>query len=242
LLTTDEKTGFWNKGFAVLGPATTSVELRAMNETAAVLLELTGARSPLLEDHLMRAGGRQEHVRVALHVCHRNDVFRAQALNAGIAAAVGDLFGREPAVLTSLLFYKPPQAGEPLAPHQDLPYYPYLDEADGLITAWTALTEVTQANGCVHYLEESHKALIQHRVTGGQQALEIEPAMLSGFTDVAVPLAPGECCLHHGLAVHYSGPNRSSLPRIGVAVLYVPADAGVTLDDFPYPLLRPGRT
>ncbi|HTJ72655.1 MAG TPA: phytanoyl-CoA dioxygenase family protein [Actinospica sp.] len=240
MLTADETTSFQNNGFAVLGPALKSGELPALNAAAAELLGLDGSPSSLPEDHLMRAGA-QGHVRVALHVCHRSEAFRAQALDPGISSAMAELFGREAAVLTSLLFHKPPRVGEPLEPHQDLPYYPYLGP-ESLITSWTALTEASEANGCVHYLAQSHRGQIDHRDTGGQQALDIDPAMLEEFADVAVPLAPGESCVHHGLTVHYSGANHTAWPRIGVAVLYVPADAGVTLDDFPYPLLHPGRT
>jgi ectoine hydroxylase-related dioxygenase (phytanoyl-CoA dioxygenase family) len=240
VLSTDERERFGAKGFAVLGPVFGADELRGMNQAAAEMLGLDGTASALPADHLMRAQGTDGHVRVALHSCHRNEVLRAHALNPLVIDAVGGLLSREPAVLTSLMFHKPPRLGEPLTPHQDLPYYPYL-APDSLITCWTALTETTQDNGCVHYLEESHRLPISHRTTGGQQALDIDPTVLSGFADTAVPLSAGECCVHHGLTVHYSGANQSPRARIGVAVLYVPADAGVTLDDFPYPLLRAGK-
>ena len=239
MLSTDEKDTFNAKGFVVLGGKYPPGELRALNEAAAGLIGLSGTPAAWPEDHLMRTGGQEGDVRVALHLCHRSEIFHAQAVNPSVIAAVGNLFGQVPAVLTSLLFHKPPQMGEPLAPHQDLPYYPYLG-ADSLITCWTALTEATEANGCVHYLEGSHRKVIAHRNTGAQQALDIEPSKLDRFTDTAVPLAAGECCLHHGLTAHYSGANQSLSPRIGVAVLYIPGDATVTLDDFPYPLLRPG--
>lgn len=240
MLSADEKDRFEDKGFAALGPVFAAAALRELNLVAAELLGLDGAAPGLPSDHLMRSQGTDRHVRVALHLCHRSDVFRAHALNPAVADAVATLLGREPAVLTSLLFNKPPQNGELLAPHQDLPYYPYLASSQ-LVTCWTALTDATEANGCVHYFEGSHRSPIAHRETGEQQALDIDVEALSGFADTAVPLSAGECSLHDGLTVHYSGSNHTGQARLGVAVLYVPSDAAVTLDDFPYPLLRRAR-
>lgn len=178
------------------------------------------------------------HVRVALHLCHISDLFCDHALNANLASMVRQIFGEYPVVLTSLLFNKPPQVGQALTLHQDLPYYPYLGD-DDLVTCWMALNEVDSSNGCLEYLPASHRSRIPHRETGEQQTLEIDPDDIDMTRLVQVPLKPGEGVLHHGLTVHRSAANRSERPRMGVATLYVRASVPVRIDDFPYSALLP---
>jgi ectoine hydroxylase-related dioxygenase (phytanoyl-CoA dioxygenase family) len=225
-------------GYLPIGQVSTPEEITELKREFARLTGTSGTDEPAApQDHLMYGAG--GYVRVGLHLCHLSEPFRAHALNPVVLGLMAQLFGEPAVVLTSLLFNKPPLVGEPLSWHQDLPYYPYLHD-NQLITCWTALDAVDRGNGPVRYVPGSHRRRYPHRQTGGQQALDIAPALVDEARAVTVRLAPGEAVMHHGLTVHASGPNTSSRPRQGLATLYIPASATVTPDQFAYPVL-PGR-
>lgn len=226
---------FWEFGYLPVGQVSEPGELAALRRTADAVLT-AGDRPLLAEDHLVRseaAGPGAGHVRVALHLCHRLDVCREHAVRGRGAGIVTRLFGEPAAVLTSLLFNKPPGVGMETAWHQDVPYYPYLGD-DDLITVWTALDDVGKRNGAVEYLPGSHRARITHHSTGGQQALDIPVSTLPAGEIQTFYLRRGDAVLHHGLTVHRSGANVSDQPRRGLATLYVPASCRITPDDFAY--------
>lgn len=244
MLNEDQRRFFRLNGYLPVGQVSVPAEVATLKRQATRLLGPDDRSAPRLpEDHIMRSreaepGEGEGHVRVALHLCHLDSTFREQALKPNVVAMARSLLGEDPAVLTSLLFNKPPEVGEPLTLHQDLPYYPYLG-TDDLVTCWTALDEVDRDNGCIEYLPGTHAEAVPHRDTGMQQALDIDSATVDASTAMAVPLGVGEAVFHHGLTVHRSAANRSPRPRMGLAVLYVRAGVNVSTDDFPYPLLVP---
>lgn len=245
MLSENQRRFFRLNGYLPIGQVSVPAEVARLKREIARLVGESDdtTRAVLPEDHLMRSrnsgpDGTKGHVRVVLHLCHLNQVFRLHALKARVVATVRSIFDEEPVVLTSLLFNKPPGIGEALTLHQDLPYYPYLRD-DDLVTCWTALDDVDRDNGCLEYLPGSHRTRNPHRQTGLQQALDIDPATVDMPTAVALPLNAGEAALHHGLTVHRSAANSSRRPRMGLAVLYVRMSANVTLADFPYPGLVP---
>lgn len=245
MLTSEQQRTFRSDGYLPIGQVSTVGKVAALKEEVIRLLGTpNGSGWVVPEDHLILAGGavpdpaQEGHVRVALHLCHISQPFRAHALCTHVASMVRSIFDEDSVVLTSLLFNKPAHIGEALTLHQDLPYYPYLGD-DDLVTCWMALDEIDTENGCLEYLPGSHRSRIPHRDTGLQQSMDIDPEKIDVSSAVLVPLKPGEGVLHHGLAVHRSAANTSERARMGLATLYVRASAKVSLDDFPYPVLTP---
>jgi ectoine hydroxylase-related dioxygenase (phytanoyl-CoA dioxygenase family) len=231
----DDRDAFWRLGYLPLGQV---AEPRSMALLCQEFERIAGPERPLLPaDHLIRSQT-GSHVRVGLHLCHVNETFRQFALHPGIAARMRAIFGCDVLVLTSLLFNKPAGGREQLDLHQDLPYYPYLEESD-LITCWTALDAVGPSSGPVRYLPGTHRLRMQHRETRAQQALDIDPALVDISAAVPVTLSMGEAVVHHGLTVHYSLANDSGRNRRGLATLFIPASTQVAKSDFPYPPLTP---
>ena len=125
--------------------------------------------------------------------------------------------------LTSWL--KEPRDGTFVSWHQDGTYFG-LEPAEQ-VTAWIALTDSTEAMGCIKLLPGSHNI--------GQQPHcdDIAPANLlsRGQTIdrkldyenfVTMPLCAGQVSLHHTHLVHRSDPNRTDQRRIGIGVSYIP--------------------
>jgi ectoine hydroxylase-related dioxygenase (phytanoyl-CoA dioxygenase family) len=108
--------------------------------------------------------------------------------------------------------------------HQDLTYWG-LDEVNE-VTAWVALSPATTESGCMRFVPGSHRRrLVPHvdsfakdnLLTRGQEiAVEVDEA-----SAVDIVLAPGQASLHHGHLFHSSGPNRSGVRRVGVAIRYI---------------------
>jgi hypothetical protein len=121
--------------------------------------------------------------------------------------------------------------------HQDLRYWGL--DSDAEVSAWVALSPVTEANGCMRFVPGSHTGeLLPHSDTfagdnfltrGQEAAVEIEEE-----DTVLVPLEPGQASFHHGKLLHASGPNRSDERRIGFAINYISTSVRQTVahEDF----------
>lgn len=138
--------------------------------------------------------------------------------------AVSELLGRDLLVWGSGLFIKEPASPSYVSWHQDLTYWG-LDEVNE-VTAWVALSPSTTESGCMRFVPGSHRRrLVPHvdsfakdnLLTRGQEiAVEVDEA-----SAVDIVLAPGQASLHHGHLFHASGPNRSGVRRVGVAIRYI---------------------
>jgi len=123
------------------------------------------------------------------------------------------------------LLVKEPHSPKMLTMHQDHRYWGFGSSGDQ-ITAWIALSEVTDANGAMHFVRGSHLLgdVDHHDTFGADNILSRGQEITVGHDaedEVVVALHPGEMSLHHGLMFHGSGPNRSDVRRMGVAIRYV---------------------
>lgn len=157
---------------------------------------------------------------------------------------VEDLIGPDILIYTSTFFIK--EAGSPTiaAWHQDSTYYG-LAPAE-VATVWIALTEASQAAGCMETLpfdgqprQMQHQArVVEHSVNRASQKI-VEP--LDDSRAVAMPLKPGEFSMHHGLSPHRSGPNSAGHRRVGLGLNYIPAHVRTTGSARPAAMLVRGR-
>lgn len=110
--------------------------------------------------------------------------------------------------------------------HQDGTYFGL--EPFEQITAWVALTRSTREMGCLRFLPGSHReGQVQHRDTDDEKLMLSRGQTIQRRMDEAgavhVEFQPGEVSFHHTLAMHTSGPNRSTERRIGIGISYIPA-------------------
>jgi non-heme Fe2+,alpha-ketoglutarate-dependent halogenase len=136
---------------------------------------------------------------------------------------VEDLLGPDILIFTSTFFIKEPHSPTIAAWHQDSTYYGL--EPKESVTAWIALSEASEAAGCMEALsfqgrpcQLSHVSrVVKHSVNRASQVIT-EP--LDEGAPVAMPLKAGSFSLHHGLCPHRSGPNTTSHRRIGLGLHY----------------------
>jgi hypothetical protein len=107
--------------------------------------------------------------------------------------------------------------------HQDFQYWQ--DHLRGeLLTAWVALSDVTEDAGPMRFVVGSHRWGLLNAgdfFSGNLDALraKIEAAHPGAHWDeVPAILKPGAVSFHHRLTIHGSGPNRSAAPRKSIAI------------------------
>lgn len=139
-------------------------------------------------------------------------------------------------------FIKPP-GGIEKTYHQDSPYFTI--EPMALVTAWTALDDVTLDNGCLYVVPGSHlEGPLDHNdpwMVGDRQDMKIPDNAIDLTRERPVTMKAGDVSLHHSLILHRSGPNNTSQFRRAYAVHYMSAKSRWTGDPEEksgYPLLR----
>ncbi len=130
--------------------------------------------------------------------------------------------GRELRIWHDQIQYKPAGHGGVNMWHQDNPLWPIIDPPNQ-VTAWVALDDVDESNGCMSMVPGSH-------LWGDQMAVLREipdfgsmPASWQGhkLDVVRCPVDKGEVHYHHSLTWHGSHSNTSNRPRRAIAYHYM---------------------
>jgi len=157
---------------------------------------------------------------------------------------VEQLLGPDIMVWNATLFIKEPHSNSHVGWHQDLKYWG-LQQQQGQVSAWLALSEVDRENGCMQFLPGSHLGeMAEHQdtfscdsaLTRGQQV-----AISSDEGKCHVPLTAGQVSFHHGKLLHCSAPNRSSRRRIGLTINYISTSNRQQLLERDYAMLVRGE-
>ena len=147
-------------------------------------------------------------------------VFDKVAHNNKILDAVESIIGKNILVCGTTLFIKNPNEKGYVSFHQDAKYIGL--EPYNWVTAWIAVTDANENNGCMRMWAGSHKENLKHHnekfdddnlLTRGQS---VENVPLSKTKPVI--LKAGQMSLHHPKVVHGSGLNKSNDRRIGFVI------------------------
>ena len=140
--------------------------------------------------------------------------------NSKILDAVQSLIGKNILVCGTTLFIKNPNEKGFVSYHQDAKYIGL--EPHNWVTAWVAITDSNEKNGCMRMWSGSHKdSLKEHDqkfnegnlLTRGQTVKNVPK-------DKTIPLIlkAGQMSLHHPTVVHGSDLNKSNDRRIGFVI------------------------
>lgn len=117
--------------------------------------------------------------------------------------------------------YKPAEQGGLLHWHQDAPLWPIIQPMTQ-VTAWVALDDVDESNGCMSMVRGSHLwgDQIEFLRTVERQGNPVLPETYEGHPVEVVlrPVARGEVHYHHSLTWHGSHGNTSNRPRRAIAL------------------------
>jgi ectoine hydroxylase-related dioxygenase (phytanoyl-CoA dioxygenase family) len=137
-----------------------------------------------------------------------------------LVAVLRAILGEPVRLYGSQVFAKPARVGTAVPRHQDMPYWPFAP-AD-MLSAWIALDDSTEENGCVRFALGSHKlGMLPHAASGvaGNSLGLVTGA--EELPELAAVIRRGSCVLHHSLTVHHSEPNRSEQARRGLVYVYM---------------------
>ncbi|HEV8245590.1 MAG TPA: phytanoyl-CoA dioxygenase family protein [Polyangiaceae bacterium] len=144
---------------------------------------------------------------------------RSPALVGSARALLG---ARELRIWHDQIQYKPAAGGGVNMWHQDTPYWP-IHSGPSAMTAWLALDDADEGNGCMRMVRGSHawgdnirflhtlKSFDGMPAHFGEQRLEVQ----------SCPVPRGHVHFHHGYTWHGSPPNLSQRPRRAIAVHYM---------------------
>jgi non-heme Fe2+,alpha-ketoglutarate-dependent halogenase len=139
--------------------------------------------------------------------------------------AVEDLVGPNILNYGTVLFIKEPHDPGFVSWHQDGRYMglrPYIGA-----TAWVALSEANEQNGCMKMIPGSHREEMHaHSDTFGKDNILTRGQEVDGVDEskaVSTPLKPGQVSFHCPTIIHGSLPNISDNRRIGFSIQsYIP--------------------
>ena len=147
-------------------------------------------------------------------------VFDKVCYNSKILDAVESLIGKDILICGTTLFVKNPNEKGFVSFHQDAKYIGL--EPYNWVTAWVAITDTNEENGCMRMWAGSHKGDLQKH----NQKFDKNNLLTRGQTVENVPiketkpiiLKAGQMSLHHPTIVHGSGLNKSNNRRIGFVI------------------------
>jgi ectoine hydroxylase-related dioxygenase (phytanoyl-CoA dioxygenase family) len=138
---------------------------------------------------------------------------------------VEQLIGGDIMVWSSGLFWKAPHSGSFVSWHQDSTNFE-LDDPEGVVRAWVALSPATLENGTMRFLPGAHRLGQQ----GHKDTVQAEGLLSRGETidldidearTVPVLIGPGEVSFHHLHTPHASGANGADIPRVNYVITYI---------------------
>ncbi len=147
-------------------------------------------------------------------------IFNKVCLNKNILDAVESIIGKNILICGTTLFIKNPEEKGFVSFHQDAKYIGL--EPYNWVTAWIAVTDSNEENGCMRMVPGSHKENIKYHkqnfdegnlLTRGQTIENVDLEMTEPLI-----LKAGQMSLHHPKVIHGSGINKSKDRRIGFVV------------------------
>lgn len=139
------------------------------------------------------------------------------ASHPGIVERAADIYGDDLMLWSSRVWEKEPH-GREFPWHQGDHFHPI--EPPVTMTAWVALTEATEENGCCQVIPESHFNHVPHVQADEDKGFSAQahPDMVDEEEAVSFELEPGEFFMFNERCLHRSLDNSTDEPRIGASV------------------------
>ena len=156
---------------------------------------------------------------VAIHeLQHYSAAWSRAVTKRELGDAVGDLLGSDAVELHHVTLHaKPPDKGAPFPMHQDLPFFPHVDNR--YVDCLVHLNDADETSGCSKFLAGSHLNGKLEHITGAGTAPHLPTDEYRLEDAVSVPAKAGDVVLFtlwtiHGSAVNHS-PDWRRLVRLG---------------------------
>ncbi|HZO90460.1 MAG TPA: phytanoyl-CoA dioxygenase family protein [Chthonomonadaceae bacterium] len=214
---TQEQIDFYHReGYLAIEALTTQEEVAWLR---GIYDRLFAERAGREEGNQFDLGGPDEEGKEAVLPQILNPAKYAPELKEGLyrvnaLAIAQQLLGPECKFQGEHAIFKPARYGAETPWHQDEAYWNPAMQYNSM-SIWIPLQEATVENGCMWFVPRSHKLEVMphHCINNDPRihGLEVDNANTSAA--VACPLPPGGATIHHNRTLHYTGPNRSDIPR-----------------------------
>ncbi len=232
-MTIDEQTyeHYWECGWTLVEGVYSGAEVDQVLQVATEISEreLAQDRSRFVTDH--GDDGKVAPRKISSPFL-KSEAFQSFVLDPRLRGLIGDLTGQEPVLLADQIFMKPPRFGSAKPYHQDNFYF-RCEPADHVLTAWIALDDVDVANGCLRYIEGSHKGeVLPHDRPDPDEPYNLAPpAELIDLSKEALACVKrGGVVFHHVKTLHTSHQNESERWRRAYATHWASAATGSEKD------------
>ena len=216
---------YWNKGWLVVENVFSAETAELVGELALAIAEREYAT--LEAGYLVdRSGDGPVSPRKLDNAFPRDSVFRDIVLHPKLRALARDLLGAEAFPVSDQIFFKPPRHGSAKPYHQDNFYF-RCEPADGVLTSWIALDDVDASNGCLRYIDGSHRGpRLPHEPVPGEESYNSAPPaeLIDLSRESLATVGKGGIVFHHSNALHTSHRNESPRWRRAYAINWVTAD------------------
>lgn len=162
-----------------------------------------------------------------VNIWQASEPFRALVHDATIVEEIAQLTGAsELRLWHDQIQYKPAGTGGVNMWHQDAPYWGILTPQTSEITAWVALDDVDESNGCMSMVPGSHLWGDQIEFLHTIKEFDDLPSESAGhpIKSRRCPVRRGQVHYHHALTWHGSHANTSTRPRRAIALHYMTAE------------------
>lgn len=216
---------YWERGWAVVPAVFPDDQVDAVSRLAmaVAIAELASANGDEADVDQLVDG--QAMPRKVMHPFEKEDAFARFALSPTLRELLRGIVGKPVSLVSDQIFMKPPHVGSAKPYHQDNAYF-RCHPGDEVITAWIALDDVDEENGCLRYIDGSHRLpILEHHVMPDER-YNLQPAAsdIDMTRESLAPVAKGGVVLHHGHTLHTSHANRSDRWRRAYATHWVSAD------------------
>lgn len=225
MLTEDQIAQFNTNGFALGNRVLTDDEVDVLRAEVMRVIEQrdrADAPQPVLLRNL--SGNDDAPVWQIVNIWAASEPFRRLVSHPRIVDGVAQLTGaRELRLWHDQIQYKPPQKGGVNHWHQDSPYWPILTPKTAQVTAWVALDDVDEDNGCMSMVPGSHQWGNEIKFLESLPNYDAMPGEYKGHTIrvVRCPVRKGYVHFHHALTWHGSHANTSGRHRRAIALHYM---------------------
>jgi len=223
MLTEREILQFERDGF-LLGPrGLDAAQVGVLNDEVMRVIEQReqGGRRPVLLRNL--SGSDAAPVWQIVNIWQASGGFADLISNKIIAQQVAQLAeARELRLFHDQIQYKRAGRGGVNMWHQDAPYWPIL-RGGTQVTAWIALDDADDGNGCMKMVPGSHRWGNQIEFLESLKSFEAMPREFQGrkISVQSCPVPAGHVHYHHALTWHGSPANTSNRPRRAIALHFM---------------------
>ncbi len=226
MVTSEQMEKFRDKGWVSVQEifnADTTDQIAAI-ATAVIEEDLKQTHVPVIAGQRIESG--EIIPRKIVDPFFKHPAFQDFVMNERFNRVIEEFIGNTPLLLTDQVFMKPPHHGGPKPYHQD-DFYFQCFPADHVITAWIALDDVDEENGCLRYINGSHKkGIIAHYPQSEAEPYNLIPPddRIDMTNEELAPVRKGDVVFHHSQTLHSSHRNSSDRWRRAYATHWVTED------------------